>query len=290
MRQTLVMIACLSMLLFAGSTSIVLSSEKTASVSEPPLILGVFPRRSATTTTHLFTPLANYLSESLGREVVLETSKDFASFWQNVEKKKYDIVHYNQYHYIKSSADYEIFAQNEEFGNQTVSGALFVRDDSDITSIDQLKGKKIIFGGGKNAMMSYIVPRYLLQQSGLHSGDYDILIATNPPNSILAVYFREADAAGAGDRVPYLPVIADKIDTASIRILKASKPLPHLPWVMRKSLHNDLKKKIRKVMYELNETLAGKEILTSAGLTALHSAKDEDYDVHRDIVNALEPD
>ena len=72
--------------------------------AEDPLIIGIFPRNKATETTTMYTPLANYLSERLGRKVVLVTSKDFDSFWKAVMERRYDIVHYNQYHYIQFGA------------------------------------------------------------------------------------------------------------------------------------------------------------------------------------------
>src|SRR5262245_50503997 len=58
------------------------------------LIMGVFPRRNATETTKLFTPMADHLGEQLGRKVELVTAKDFESFWQGVMERRYDIVHY----------------------------------------------------------------------------------------------------------------------------------------------------------------------------------------------------
>ena len=86
--------------------------------SKAPLVMGVFPRRNATTTIKLFTPVTEYLSEKLGREVQLETAKDFRSFWQKVLLQRYDIVHFNQYHYIKTHDKkiYRAILQNEEFG------------------------------------------------------------------------------------------------------------------------------------------------------------------------------
>ena len=37
-----------------------------AEAADDPLVLGVFPRRNASETTRLFTPMANYLGERLG--------------------------------------------------------------------------------------------------------------------------------------------------------------------------------------------------------------------------------
>ena len=97
---------------------------------EDPLTLGIFPRNKATDTTTMYTPLANYLTERLGRQVLLVTSKDFDAFWKAVTEGRYDIVHYNQYHYTVSAKSYRVIGHNQEFGKNAVAGALFVRKDS----------------------------------------------------------------------------------------------------------------------------------------------------------------
>jgi phosphonate transport system substrate-binding protein len=171
-----------------------------ASAADDPLTMGVFPRRNAKVTMKLFNPIAKYLSRKLGREVELVISKDFESFWEGVTEQRYDLVHYNQYHYLESHKKYgyQVIAKNEEFGSSRISGVITIRVDSGIRSVLDLKGKKIVFGGGPKAMMSYIVPTYLLREGGLRAGDYEEAFARNPPNAILSAYFRQSAAAGAG--------------------------------------------------------------------------------------------
>ncbi|HYA47201.1 MAG TPA: PhnD/SsuA/transferrin family substrate-binding protein, partial [Burkholderiales bacterium] len=136
-----------------------------AQAAEEPLTLGVFPRNNSAETVRQFAPMAAYLGERLGREVTLVTSKNFESFWNVVSARRYDIVHYNQYHFIRSAQSYQVIAHSQEFGKDAVAGALYVRKDSGITKVSQLRGRTIIFGGGKDAMLSYIAPRYLLMQA-----------------------------------------------------------------------------------------------------------------------------
>src|SRR3979490_2423812 len=71
--------------------------------AEDPLIIGVFPRLSASETTTRYAPLADDLGNRLGRKVSLITSKDFQSFWQGIEGPRYEIPQDNQYHYIRSA-------------------------------------------------------------------------------------------------------------------------------------------------------------------------------------------
>ena len=97
--------------------------------------MGVFPRRNAAETTRVFTPMVQYLSQQLGREVKLVTAKDFESFWLGVTEQRYDIVHYNQYHYIRSAQTYQVVAHIEELGKSTIAGVIYVRKDSVIKDL-----------------------------------------------------------------------------------------------------------------------------------------------------------
>ncbi len=250
------------------------------------LSFGIFPRRNATTTAQMFRPLSDYLAKGLNRPVELVISKDFDSFWQQVEAGRFDLVHFNQYHYLKSRRfGYRVVLSNEELGSDTMAGALYVRADSPVTEIAQLAGKKVVFGGGPDAMMGYIVPRYLLQQAGLKEGDYQPDFALNPPNAVLAVVNGQADAAGAGDVVQHL--LKNPADQEAVRILARGEPMHQLPWAVRESLDPALKQELVRLLSALNDTPVGRAVLEQAGLTGLHTATDADYATCRKAVEAL---
>jgi phosphonate transport system substrate-binding protein len=255
--------------------------------AEDHLILGVFPRYKATQITTMYAPLADYLSERLGRKVVLITSKDFDSFWEGVTQRRYDIVHYNQYHYIRSARTYRVIAHSQEFGKDAVAGALYVRKDSGITEVSQLRGRKIMFGGGKDAMLSYIAPRYLLAQAGLKEGDFTTEIAVNPPNALLALYHKQADAAGGGDILIDLPVVKNAIDARELRILAATEPLLFLPWAVKRDMPAKLRHSIQAILVDLDRSDTGRKVLKAAETTKLGKASDADYDPHRRMTTAV---
>ena len=265
-------------------TAVVTSSTQAA---QDPLVMGIFPRNKATETTTMYTPLANYLSERLGRKVILETSKDFDSFWKGVMERKYDIVHYNQYHYIQSTQAYKVIAHNQEFGKDAVAGALFVRKDSGINELAQLRGRTIIFGGGKDAMLSYIAPRFLLMQAGLKESDFKTEFAVNPPNAALALYNKQADAAGGGDILIDLPVVKNAVNTQELKLLAATEPLLFLPWAVKRTMPAKLGESIQSLLVELGRSDAGKDILKAAMTTGMGKAEDKDYDRHRKMTIAV---
>jgi len=265
----------------------VAASASAARAADGTLILGVFPRYKATETVTMFKPLADYLGERLGRPVNVTTSKDFDSFWQGVNEQRYDIVHYNQYHYILSARTYQVIAQQQEFGKKAVGGALYVRKDSGITQISQLRGRTIIFGGGKDAMLSYIAPRFLLMQAGLKESDFKSEFAVNPPNALLALFHKQADAAGGGDILIDLPVVRNAIDAQELRILAATEPLLFLPWAVKRSMPAKLRDSIQALMIGLENDEAGKNVLGAAKATGMGKAEDRDYNPHRKMTAAV---
>lgn len=251
--------------------------------------MGVFPRQSATKTVRMYTPLTRYLSDKLGRKVLLETEKDFPSFWSKVQSGYYDIVHYNQYHYIRTrkKPGYRVIAKNEEYGQSTIAGSIVIRTDSHIKQIKDLAGKRIVFGGSKKAMQSYIIATYLLRRGGLKAGDYTEVFAVNPPNAVLATYFHQAAAAGVGDRVILMSAVSSNINTKKLTYLARGQQLAHLPWAVNKRLPRKLRNSIRTALTTLKKTREGKKILRTARLTNIVTAKDKEYDQHRRIIKIV---
>lgn len=266
-----------------------LSDQGVALADDDPLVMGVFPRRNAAITHKIFKPIADHLSATLNRKVILVTAKDFKTFWKSVAKQKYDLVHYNQYHYIKSHKNYgyRVILKNEEFGKSTLTGSITIRKDSGINNILDLKGKRIAFGGGPAAMMSYILPSYLLRKAGLKKGDYTEAFAKNPPNAVMSAYYHQYDAAGAGDVVLKLGMVKNQIDTNEMTYLIKGEQMAHLPWAVKQNMSPELENNIQQSLLDLNNSDKGKNILKSAKLTGIRLAKDNEYNPHREVVNFI---
>jgi phosphonate transport system substrate-binding protein len=255
--------------------------------ADEPLILGIFPRFGTLETITRHSPLAEYLSERLGREVQLVTSKDFDSFWQGVTEQRFDIVHFNQYHYVRAAKTYEVIAHSKEFGKSTMAGALYVRKDSGITDLTQLRGRTVLFGGGEDAMIAYIVPAYLMLRAGLKKEDFKSVFTINPVNSVVALYHKQVDAAGCGDIVVDQPAVRKAINTDELTALAVSEQLLQLPWAVKRTLPAKTREAIQSSLLNLENSEAGKTILKSAQMTGVGNATDKDYDPHRKMIRAV---
>lgn len=269
-----------------------LSLTTPPAAAEEPLILGIFPRVTATTVHDAFGPLTKYLSNELGREVKLETTKDQNAFAEAIASKRYDIVHFNQLNYVESHQKYgyDVIAINEEFGKATVAGALVVRKDSGIKSVADLRGKTIVFGGGPKAMVAYIANVALLQHAGLKRGDYKEEFAKSPVNAMTAVFHKQAIAGGTGDIGLKAQAGNEVLDVDELSILAVGEQLPHVPWAVKTSLGPDLSKKIQDALLKVKSSKDGAEILKAARVTNLLPAKDSDFDPVRKMIKEVADD
>ena len=96
------------------------------------------------------------MGNDLAARLRVVTAKNFDAFWEAVTQQRFDIVHFNQYHYIRSAHNYQVIAHIEEQGKGKIAGVLYVRKDSGITALTQLRGRTVMFGGGEYAMISSI--------------------------------------------------------------------------------------------------------------------------------------
>ena len=177
-----------------------------------------------------------------------------------------------------------MIAVNEEFGSDRIAGALSVRKDSGINSVADLKGKTILFGGGKKAMGSYIAPTAILKKAGLVAGkDYTVKFSKNPPSAVIAVYNKAADAAGTGNVILKTKIVNKKIDVSQMKILAESEPFIHLTWAVKPGFPADKAKKIQSVMAGLKNSPEGKALLKAARVTGFHAASDADFAKVREI-------
>lgn len=251
-----------------------------------PLLIGVFPRRPSLQTQEMFQPLATELARQLERPVRLEVPADFPAFWQAVSAGRYHLVQYNPYHYVRSRKEfgYRVLAMNEEFGDTHIRAALWIRKDSGVQSAEDLKGRKVIFGGGRKAMISYIVATDLLRKAGLQDDDYISQFTVNPTHAMMAVYYRQGIAAGLNLNAPKQALLSAKIDFEEMRPLLVAPPLAMHPWAVASHVDARLEARIRAALLGLNDSAAGQEALAKADLTGLAAATDADYEPHREII------
>lgn len=245
---------------------------------QTPLRFGVFPRWNAQTMVREFTPLAQFLSTALNREVVIETDKNFDAFMSRVYAQEFDLVHLNQLQYVQAHqrAGYNAIAKLCESPECTMRALIVSRADTPIRNLADLRGKTIAFGD-PNAMVSHILAREILRAHGLQTSDYRAVFTKNPPNALLTVYNGAADAAGIGSPVFKRPEILRRIDVRKLRVLAESAAIPTLPIAVRTDLDAALVAELKSTLLALDQSDAGRAALKHIVASHFASADDAEY-------------
>jgi phosphonate transport system substrate-binding protein len=124
-------------------------------------------------------------------------------------------------------------------------------------------------------------------QAGLNEEDFKSEFAVNPPNAVVALSLKQADAAGGGDILIDLAAVKKTINTDDIRILASTEPLLFLPWAVKRTMPARLRDAIQSIMVDLDGSEAGRAVLKSALTTGIRKAQEKDYDPHRRMINAV---
>jgi len=144
-------------------------------------------------------------------------------------------------------------------GNTTSRSALFVRKDSGIKTIEDLRGKQIAFVSPMGAG-GYMAPRASLYESGLSGGkDYKEVFTKNLSNSIHGVLLGDYDAATMCG-VNY-ELMGHKIKTGDLQIIATSQDYPENLIAARSELSSEKIRQFRSELLALDETEAGKKLL-----------------------------
>lgn len=243
------------------------------------LVLGVFPRWNATETFSRLLPMAHALSENLACEVKLETTKDFPAFARAVAGGRYDIVHYNPIQHWRAHRrfGYRAILMNEEDGERYLTGVIAVRKDSPVQQLSDLRGKTILFGGDRDAMVTYVATTALLRAAGLKPGDYDEQFALNPSQAILGLQHGRTDAATTAALLLTVPALMPGLDREAVRIVARTSPLPQMAWAVKRGMSASLRSRVQSFLAGLDATPAGRAVLANAKLTRLWPANDADY-------------
>lgn len=144
-----------------------------AASTDTELVLGVHPYKSAQKIFHSFSPLTDYLSRELDRPVRLQVSPDYETHVRLIGTNQIDIAYMGPVPFLVMQQRYSsrrIIAQQLVSGKPTYHGHIFVRSDSTVKTLADLKGKRFAFVDPLSTM-GYRLPQYVLMQAGIRLSD-----------------------------------------------------------------------------------------------------------------------
>ena len=254
-----------------------------AAEAKAPFTLGVHPYLPPAELEKRFKPLLDYLSRRLDMPMKLVVSKDYESHIENIGNKLFDIAYLGPASYVgltKKYGQHSLLARLEIKGKPHFNGYIVTKQDSAIQNIGQLKGKNFAFGSPQSTM-SYIVPRFMLQEAGVELQSLnDYKFQGNHRNVALSVLLGEFDAGAVKEEIYF------KFKEKGLRKIAISPSISEHVFVCGKGLPSPQHIKIRDEMYTLSKTEEGRQILKSIKKTVsgLVPVDDNDYDNLREIM------
>ncbi|MFN3395573.1 MAG: phosphate/phosphite/phosphonate ABC transporter substrate-binding protein, partial [Thermodesulfovibrionales bacterium] len=238
---------------------------------------GVVPLESPAIMFKKFSPLTEYLSRKLGRPVDLRIAVDFEGAIKDIGQNITQLCYMTPSTYIEANKRYgvKVFAKALRDGKPYHHSVIITRNDSDLRSIEDLKGRTFAFGDMRSTS-SHIIPRAMLKQAGIDLSDlkyYNYL--GHHDDVIKAILKGEYEAGGVMESTAY------KFKDKGIRFLKFSDEIPEFNICYNPSLSEGDLSIIRTAIITLKDSdPEGATILKSIdeSYTGFAEAKDSDYE------------
>lgn len=250
------------------------------------IVFGVYPYKPAIELEFMLSPLTGYLSSLIGKPVLLSISKDFEEHIRRIGEGEVDVAFIGPASYVEMVERYgrkPLLARFETDRVPTYYGVIFVRADSDIEQLKDLRGRRVAFAD-KRSTSGHIIPRYMFRKAGITLDDLaEHTYVGNHDNVALGVLVGDYDAGAVKEEVFAM------YEHRGLRILALTPPISEYLFVASSELPPETVDAIRSGLLKLRDVSAGGPIMRSMNpsATALVPAKDSDYDNLRGIIKEL---
>ncbi len=226
--------------------------------------------------------LTDYLSRKIGVPVHLEIVSKYSMMKEAFLEGRADAGFFGSFSYVLSHASAEIEPIARPVwldGSSTYSGYLFVRKDSRISNINDMKGKTLVLVD-RETTAGYIFQLFYLRKFGITDmSEYfsRIYYAGTHDAAAWAVYIGEADIGAAKDRI-FKSLSEEYPDFGEKMVVLASSPeVPSNGLAVNKNMRPALKIFLRSIFLNMDKCEEGKEVLRKFGAQKFIATKDEDY-------------
>lgn len=285
----------LFMTLFSGCHSDASNDDYTPQYSKtPPLIdkkvyiLGIYAGENPNRTFEMYQPMVDYINVRLkSGKLRIEASRNLPSFNAKLFSGYYDFSLANPYSVVRSTKKgYRIFGKMGD--DDIFKGLVIVRKDSQINTIDDLRGKVISYPDA-TALAAAIMPQWYFHEHKLDvEKDIKNSYVGSQESSIMNVYLKKSDAACTWPP-PWNNFIEKRPEMAKKLMVKWETPsLVNNGLVVRKDIPSHVVKEIGDILFTMHTNEEGKTFLHEQGISRYEKAEDKTYGPVRDFLKKFE--
>jgi methyl-accepting chemotaxis protein len=249
----------------------------TGDTSTGLLRMGIIPLESPAIMFKKFTPLAEYLSNTLQRRIELQVAVDFQGAVKDIGQGVTQFCFMTPSTYIEAHIKYGVTVLLKALrdGKPFQHSVIISRSDSAINEIKDLKGCSFAFGDA-HSTSSHIVPRAMLLDEGIDVKDLKYHNYLGHHDDVAkAVLNGDFDAGAVMESIAY------KYRDLGIKFVKISGEIPEFNICVSKDADAELQGELKKAFISLDAaSTEGAEILRSINesYTGFVESSDEEYD------------
>ena len=241
-----------------------------------PLKVGIIPFEDVDAITKAFQPYATYLGKKSGRpDGKVFVTPSYAGVLQALQADQIDCAYLNPLSYVLATQQFTntpeklIPISMPYFHHSlTYKGVIYVRTDSGINSLKDLKGKSFAFGD-RTSTSGYLYPAGMLKKVGIDPDNPKDLTPRNISGTagVLAVLNKQADAGAiyeGGIATAFTDAATKKVDQAKVsqfKIIATTDPIPNGMFVARGNLDPATLEKLKTALANINADPDGQAAL-----------------------------
>ncbi len=245
------------------------------------LTIALVPEKNETDQLRRYRSIASHLSTELDIRVRLRLV-DYDKLTETINDQNADAAFFGSLGYVmarRSSGVIPLVRPVWENGSSTYSGYLFVRKDSDIGSVSDMRNRKLVLVS-KNTTAGYVFPKKYFADRGvidLESHFAKVVFAGQHESAAWAVYSGEADVGAAKNHI-YNSLLGSHPGFAEqMLILAESAPVPSNGLAVGAHLEQPLRDAIQTTLLNMHTTEAGRKKLKLIGIQRFILTTDADY-------------
>lgn len=260
--------------------------QETPAPPQPPpektLLIGVTPEHNIFKQVRRFEPLADYLSKKTGVRIKLKVLTYRGNIIDNFQSLKLDGAFFGSFGYSLAHAKLGVVALARPEGSDGISsyhGVIFVRKDSGIRTVRQMKGKRLALVA-RATTAGYLFPSIFLRRAGVRNPETffkEVYYAGAHEGTIDDVLVRKADVGVAKNTVYERFAAADPRVDRDLVIIAKSDDVPENALALRQGVEDSVKRKLTDVLIAMHSDPEGAKVLKAFGARRFIGTTDADY-------------
>jgi len=257
--------------------------EAKKALGQQELLIGLIPEQNVFRQRERYLTLRKYLSERLGITVNFTSLSRYGNLLARFSEEKIDGAFFGSFTYAlaHSQLGVEPLARPVNLdGTSTYHGYIFVRKDSGIRNVADMRGKRFAFVE-RATMAGYLFPLAWFRENGIadpHSYLRESILVGSHDAAIQAVLNKEADIGAAKNTMYDQMAVENPGLQKELVILATSGVVPQNCLAVRKDLDPELKNALRRVLTEMDKDQDGIEALRRFGARGFIETSDGDYE------------